>query len=1083
MLLSVLSTEYDARAIERRLGFHDVYAVLNDAGGERFGAVQLTGGGLSGLMRLRGLNYWLGNDEAEREALARIQQHLPDFPVQFIIQRRRLDSGAYLAKWRKRIAHRFVEQPEAGEQVWADFKERMVARWREYGAAEVWCGLALTASSEAELGQRLAQLYTSLPFEAEALGAAEIVNLLRNYLRPASPASKQEADTANPLSIISPNGLYLSNDGIRLERNTSLSFYTAQPPTPAAPSGEWLWPVLRSDALAGSEYDLCVHIQPARYEMEMQMVLERRLTHIEARLTEIEALTDDAALTLSQPLPEGEGFVRRGDKKQASRLQVVYSHPELPASDAERESLLLERHEVEQRLAQLRRSEERLREVSMLFILRAAHGQEAAQRNRFIAELERLGFSPQQLKGRQNVERGLRSSLPINRNQAGRQFTITAAAAAPLLWLANNQPSDTDQPPLGLARDRSVVGFAPQAEGEPGHRTISGGSEPQRSYIIHQWALLDYVASHDLYGYDPNGEWREFCAALGGVYIAPGALTQGGNLNLIAAARAELDDPASFTRWVVETAGLLSKLAGGLDDDQISHLSAALFQLGLGYLERNQPLTLQRLYADVRAGGYTPLARALNIIARGRWRALFADEQPKMLGKSATSAPSPAAPLVFIGRADHDTPPELAAYLANLAARRLLTALLNVAPGVAMPGFPGLRHPAAPTTMLFAAAPAALDEAALSRAISRALATQQPPVSLWLLAAQGDDLLADPANVALLSCIPNHLLLRQDGSAELAALAGLSERAARAIPNLAKNQALLAQPSGSAIVNIVLSFPRRGSPGEGSWGVCHPPTIYNLQSTIYKRRFAVNIVRPNFNLRRPATASDDARRKKWLMLGGYAAVALFLLIALVLISRARSGNDTAQPAAFVSNGRGGMSALATPFSQPQTNQAANGASSSTASAAASSSGDPDRPSGPPTDPSRSDWRIVKDYAANGGGGDRGAVDISFAQNVLGSPLHATHTGLVKTLRDDPSYGNLVYVIGSGYTTIYGHLQSISVSDGQTVRRGDLIGTLGVSGATTGPEVNYQVWQCSGDPKASGTAARTCVNRNPADYLK
>src|SRR5689334_14347613 len=119
MLLSILSSEYDARALERRLGFNDVYAVLNDAGSERFGAVQLTGGGLSALMQLRGLNYWLAGGEAEREALARIQQHLPDFPVQFILQRRLLDNEAYLAGWRKRIARRFVDTPEAGEQVWA----------------------------------------------------------------------------------------------------------------------------------------------------------------------------------------------------------------------------------------------------------------------------------------------------------------------------------------------------------------------------------------------------------------------------------------------------------------------------------------------------------------------------------------------------------------------------------------------------------------------------------------------------------------------------------------------------------------------------------------------------------------------------------------------------------------------------------------------------------------------------------------------------------------------------------------------------------------------------------------------------
>ncbi len=251
----------------------------------------------------------------------------------------------------------------------------------------------------------------------------------------------------------------------------------------------------------------------------------------------------------------------------------------------------------------------------------------------------------------------------------------------------------------------------------------------------------------------------------------------------------------------------------------------------------------------------------------------------------------------------------------------------------------------------------------------------------------------------------------------------------------------------------------------------------------------MNIRRPNFNLRLPnlrrpsASVADEAHRKKWLTIGGYAVVGLFLLIALVFISRA-SSSATAQPAAFVSNGSGGMSAMSGSFSQPQAVPPSGAASNAAVSAAvANLIGDADRPSGSPTDPSRSDWSIVKDYAANGGPGNRGAVEIAFAQNGLGSPINATHAGVVKTLHNDPSYGNLVYVIGNGYTTIYGHLQSISVSDGQTVKRGDAIGTLGSSGAASGPELNYQVWQCSGDPQASGTAARSCTNVDPAAYLK
>ncbi len=242
---------------------------------------------------------------------------------------------------------------------------------------------------------------------------------------------------------------------------------------------------------------------------------------------------------------------------------------------------------------------------------------------------------------------------------------------------------------------------------------------------------------------------------------------------------------------------------------------------------------------------------------------------------------------------------------------------------------------------------------------------------------------------------------------------------------------------------------------------------------------------PIINLRRPNFGGGDAaRRKKWLTIGGYAAVGLFLLIALVIISHAPS-SAASQPAAFVSNGSGGMSAMSGSFSQPQAAQSSNqpAANAAAGAAAANPAGNADRPSGAPTDPSRSDWSIIKDYAATGGPGNRGAVEIAFAQSGLGSPIHATHVGLIKTLHNDPTYGNLVYVIGNGYTTIYGHLQSISVSDGQTVKRGDAIGTLGSSGAVSSPELNYQVWECSGDPQVSGTAARSCTNVNPADYLK
>jgi len=45
--------------------------------------------------------------------------------------------------------------------------------------------------------------------------------------------------------------------------------------------------------------------------------------------------------------------------------------------------------------------------------------------------------------------------------------------------------------------------------------------------------------------------------------------------------------------------------------------------------------------------------------------------------------------------------------------------------------------------------------------------------------------------------------------------------------------------------------------------------------------------------------------------------------------------------------------------------------------------------------------------------------------------------------------------GLGYTTVYGHLDTIKVEPGEEVRRGAKIGTVGNSGRSTGPHLHYE----------------------------
>lgn len=81
----------------------------------------------------------------------------------------------------------------------------------------------------------------------------------------------------------------------------------------------------------------------------------------------------------------------------------------------------------------------------------------------------------------------------------------------------------------------------------------------------------------------------------------------------------------------------------------------------------------------------------------------------------------------------------------------------------------------------------------------------------------------------------------------------------------------------------------------------------------------------------------------------------------------------------------------------------------------------------------------------------------------GTPIYATADGIVERANYFGSYGNYIQIgHGNAIETRFAHLSRIIVSDGQQVRKGDLIGYVGSTGRSTGPHLHYEV-RIAGEP--------------------
>ncbi|KEO85270.1 M23 family metallopeptidase [Tumebacillus flagellatus] len=86
-----------------------------------------------------------------------------------------------------------------------------------------------------------------------------------------------------------------------------------------------------------------------------------------------------------------------------------------------------------------------------------------------------------------------------------------------------------------------------------------------------------------------------------------------------------------------------------------------------------------------------------------------------------------------------------------------------------------------------------------------------------------------------------------------------------------------------------------------------------------------------------------------------------------------------------------------------------------------------------------------------------AVDLNRADD-LGDTVVASAAGTVSVVKDlgSTSYGKYIVIDhGNGWTTYYAHLNTQTVSVGQSVKQGQKIGTVGSTGGSTGPHLHFE----------------------------
>ena len=99
--------------------------------------------------------------------------------------------------------------------------------------------------------------------------------------------------------------------------------------------------------------------------------------------------------------------------------------------------------------------------------------------------------------------------------------------------------------------------------------------------------------------------------------------------------------------------------------------------------------------------------------------------------------------------------------------------------------------------------------------------------------------------------------------------------------------------------------------------------------------------------------------------------------------------------------------------------------------------------------------VLSSYGAKKGGLHNDGINIAAPR---GAPISSAENGTVVYVGNGlESFGNLVLVRHEqGWVTAYGHLNRANVKKGETVKRGQSIGTIGTTGAVDKPQLHFEI---------------------------